>query len=603
MHIYEPERYVQTSNTFSKVDINMEMVNANPTSSSSPQAHAVQIGCPPQHASRHLLEHKKEYLEKCIPLYKIALRGDWNAVKNMVDADKTLLNGAITKEWGTLLHVVAGTKHVHFVDKLLKLLNPCDLELKNFNGNTAFCFAAASGNLQIAAMMIKKNPSLTKIRGGEEATPLYMAVLQGKGDMASYLYPLSREILEKDDWTTLFFRCIKNDLYDLALRMLQEQSILALARDEYDKTGLHILARKPCGLSYRGQWYRQSKIMHSSMDLTPFVQLVGCLWSMLLGQDFDETEMRTFISRPTQITFGATEVGNFHFVATLMRSYPDLLWEVDAKNRSIMHMAVVHRHSTIFSLIHELGSFKYFIATFEDDEGNNILHYAAKLTPPNKLSLISGAALQMTHELLWFEEVKKIMLLQDIEKRNAEGKTPREIFSEDHKELLTKAESWTKSTADNSMLVSTLITTGVLTATFMIPGGNNKSSGTPNYLQKAAFYVFAVSVACALISAVASILMFLSILISSYAEDECFKSLPFKLLVGMVAQIISITSMMVAFSAAFYITYSYGITWVAIFISVLSFPSIPMFTFLIFPLWSDIFHSSYFCMYLFRPRK
>ncbi|KAL2340260.1 hypothetical protein Fmac_008200 [Flemingia macrophylla] len=131
----------------------------------------------------------------------------------MVDADKTLLNAAITKEWGTLLHVVARTKHVHFVDKLLKLLNPCDLELKFFNGNTAFCFAAASGNLQIAAMMIKKNPSLTKIRGGDEATPLYMAVLQGKGDIASYLYPLSREILEKDDWTTLFFLCIKNDLY------------------------------------------------------------------------------------------------------------------------------------------------------------------------------------------------------------------------------------------------------------------------------------------------------------------------------------------------------------------------------------------------------
>jgi len=139
------------------------------------------------------------------------------------------------------------------------------------------------------------------------------------------------------------------------------------------------------------------------MKATPFVQLVECLWKMLLQQDYDETQLRTFISQPSQITFDATKVGNFEFLATLMRSYPDLLWEVDHKNRSIIHIAVLHRHSTIYCLIHELGSIKDFIATFEDDEGNNILHYAAMLSPPDKLSLISGAALQMTHELLWFQ--------------------------------------------------------------------------------------------------------------------------------------------------------------------------------------------------------
>jgi len=131
----------------------------------------------------------------------------------MIDADTSLLNAAITKEWGTLLHVVAGTDQVHFVDLLVKLLNPDDLELKNFNGNTAFCYAAASGNLQIASLMIKKNAGLPKIRGGEGATPFYMAALQGKDDMARHLYDLTTGILEEDEWTTLFFLCIKNGLY------------------------------------------------------------------------------------------------------------------------------------------------------------------------------------------------------------------------------------------------------------------------------------------------------------------------------------------------------------------------------------------------------
>ncbi|KAH1147410.1 hypothetical protein GLYMA_15G160700v4 [Glycine max] len=567
---------------------------------SSPQAHVVQMASPqPRHPSRHILEDKREYLEKCIPLYKLALRGDWNAARRMIDADTSLLNAAITKEWGTLLHVVAGTDQVHFVNQLVKLLSPDDLELQNFNGNTAFCYAAAFGSLQIAAMMIKKNACLPKIRGGEGATPLYMAALQGKGDMARHLYDLTSEILEEDEWTTLFFLCIKNGLYDIALKMLKKHSMLALERDENNDTGLHVLARQPGGFTGRSQWWLPNQILDYSMKTTPFVQLVECLWNKLLQQDYDETEMRSFINLPSQITFDATQVGNFQFVATLMRSFPDLLWEMDEKNRSIIHIAVIHRHSSIYSLIHELGSFKDFISTFEDDEGNNILHYAAKLTPPDKLSLISGAALQMTHELRWFEEVKELMLLLDVEKKNVKGKTPREIFAEEHKELLIKAESWTKSTSINCMLVSALITAGVFTATFMIPGGNDKKLGTPNFLHKPAFLAFSLSVACALVSASASILMFLSIYIS-YAEEECFKLLPKKLLLGMVAQIISIISMMVAFSVAFYMSYSHGSKWVQIFIVVIS--VVPIF--LLFPLcWFDIFRSSYFCMTLFLRRK
>ncbi|KAL9314747.1 hypothetical protein ACSQ67_020199 [Phaseolus vulgaris] len=192
----------------------MDTVNANPASS-SPQAHVVQIASPDQlpHPSRHILQDRREYLQKCVPLYKVAMRGDWNEARRMIEEDSSLLNAAITKEWGTLLHVVAGTNHVHFANQLVKLLDPPDLELRNFNGNTAFCYAAASGNMEMAAMLIKQNEDLPKIRGGEEATPLYMAVLLRKGEMARHLYPLTTNILEEDDFTMLFFRCIKSELY------------------------------------------------------------------------------------------------------------------------------------------------------------------------------------------------------------------------------------------------------------------------------------------------------------------------------------------------------------------------------------------------------
>lgn len=143
------------------------------------------------------------------------------------------------------------------------------------------------------------------------------------------------------------------------------------------------------------------------MQTSLFLQLVRFLWSIILNHDCAETR-RTIMNHPSQIIFDATKIGNVHFLAELMRLDPDLIWEVDGKNRSIIHIAVLYRHSNIFSLIQELGSFKDLIVALEDDEENNILHYAAKLAPPCQLSSISGEALQMTHELLWFEVYKHL---------------------------------------------------------------------------------------------------------------------------------------------------------------------------------------------------
>ena len=131
----------------------------------------------------------------------------------MIDEERRLLKAAIEENGGTLLHVAAGANHVHFVQELVKSLHPCDLELQDYNENTALCFAAVSGNLRIADILIKKNDSLPQIRGGEEMTPLYMAALHGKNHMTRYLYPRTTGIFEEDDWILMFFLCIKNGLY------------------------------------------------------------------------------------------------------------------------------------------------------------------------------------------------------------------------------------------------------------------------------------------------------------------------------------------------------------------------------------------------------
>ena len=138
------------------------------------------------------------------------------------------------------------------------------------------------------------------------------------------------------------------------------------------------------------------------MKQTLVIQLVSRLWERILI--LDDSEMRRTIREPSHLIFKAAEVGNFDFLAVIFSSYPDLIWELDDRSRSIIHIAVLNRHASIFNLIHEIGPIKDFILTFVDDDyNNNLLHCAAKLAPQDRLNLVSGAAFQMMLELLWFE--------------------------------------------------------------------------------------------------------------------------------------------------------------------------------------------------------
>ena len=91
-----------------------------------------------------------------------------------------------------------------------------DLALKNKDENTALCFAAASGIVEIAMVMVKKNEDLPLIRGNQGKTPLYMAALFGHRDMVSYLYGVTDfESLTHQERISLLLGTISADLYGM----------------------------------------------------------------------------------------------------------------------------------------------------------------------------------------------------------------------------------------------------------------------------------------------------------------------------------------------------------------------------------------------------
>ena len=87
------------------------------------------------------------------------------------------------------------------------------LDLQDARGNTAFCFAALAGNMEIVELMLEKNRFLPKIRGGNGFTPLLFAALQGRADMAWFLYPMTIDILDENEWNKLFFTCIDSGIF------------------------------------------------------------------------------------------------------------------------------------------------------------------------------------------------------------------------------------------------------------------------------------------------------------------------------------------------------------------------------------------------------
>ncbi|GFS44847.1 similar to LOW protein: ankyrin repeat protein [Actinidia rufa] len=487
-----------------------------------------------------------------VPLYRAALKGDWEEAQAFLNVHPGAQRARITKGRETALHIAAGARHTKFVEELVKVMSAKDIEMQNSDDNTALCFAAASGITKIAEAMVKKNKDLACTRGSLGVTPLYMATLLGHSDMVWYLYSVTDdERLTFEDFFGLLVAAITTDLYVPGVNKVYTKKVLNMEA----------------------------------------VELVKCLWEEIKAQN--ESQCGDLLRSPSDPLLIAAEFGIVEFVAVLVYSYPDLIWKVDNQNRSLFHIAVMHRHEKIFSLIYNIGAHKDLITSYKDGNNHNMLHLAGKLAPANLLNNVSGAALQMQRELLWFKEVEKIIQPLYKEMMDSKGRTPQMLFTEEHKGLVKDGEKWMKNTASSCMLVSTLITTVMFAAIFTVPGANNNDNGIPILLRAKAFHVFALSDAFALFSSVTSVLIFLSVLTSRYAEEDFLKSLPKRLSIGMAALFLSIVSMLISFSATFFLVVSHQWAWIVMPVALIACVPGTFFAFLQFPLLVDTVRSTY----------
>uniref|UniRef100_A0A6N2M0L2 PGG domain-containing protein n=1 Tax=Salix viminalis TaxID=40686 RepID=A0A6N2M0L2_SALVM len=255
-------------------------------------------------------------------------------------------------------------------------------------------------------------------------------------------------------------------------------------------------------------------------------------------------------------------------------------------------MSIANRQEKVFNLRHGLEAYIESIVPHVDSSQNTMLHLAAKLSPPSQLARISGAALQMQRELQWYKEVESIMNPAFKNRINDNNQTARELFTYDHKGLLLEGEQWMKGSATSCTVVGALIITIMFTAAFTVPGGNVQETGYPVFKDEKSFTVFIVADAISLFSSSTSVLMFLGILTSRYAEEDFLKSLPTKLIFGLSTLFLSIAAMMVTFCAALIIMLNGKLEIVIPIVLLASIP-VTFFMLLQFPLLVEIFVSTY----------
>nr|GEW80848.1 ankyrin repeat-containing protein [Tanacetum cinerariifolium] len=284
--------------------------------------------------------------------------------------------------------------------------------------------------------------------------------------------------------------------------------------------------------------------------------------------DFNEQGMRL-----PQIVLIAAETGNARFLIESIKVFPNMVWMLDNKNRSMFHIAVMHRHEGIYNLLYEIGSKKGGLVVTRDTKNNTMLHLVGKTS--NKFRLlqtVSGASILMQRELLWFKEVERMIPPYMRYIKNNQGKTAYELFSENNQELVSK-----------------------------VPGGYDQETGIPIFNPETSFLVFMIADGVSLFSSSTSLLVFLSILTSPHGQHDFLYSLPKKLMIGLVTLFISVAAMMVTFAASFFVLYRNTHKWLPILISILAATPVIIFAALQYPLLMDMFRSMYDSRFQMKP--
>ncbi|XP_034229895.1 uncharacterized protein LOC117638848 isoform X2 [Prunus dulcis] len=288
----------------------------------------------------------------------------------------------------------------------------------------------------------------------------------------------------------------------------------------------------------------------------------------------------------------AAKNGVTEMVEKILELFPVAIHDMNAEKKNMVLLAVENRQPHVYNLLLKRDNLRNSLLCKVDDKGNSALHLAAKLGE-HKPWLIPGAALQMQWEIKWYEFVKASVPPNFFSRHNKQSKTARDIFTETHAKEVEAGGQWLNSTSKSCSVVAALIATVAFATSTTVPGGMKQDSGEPTLENQPAFEAFAIASLVALCFSVTSMVMFLSILTSRYQEKDFGKDLPRKLLLGLTSLFVSITSMLVSFSAGHFFMLKDKLKYAAFPVYAVTCLPVTFFAMAQFPLYVDLLWATY----------
>ncbi|XP_042051329.1 uncharacterized protein LOC121796566 isoform X2 [Salvia splendens] len=243
----------------------------------------------------------------------------------------------------------------------------------------------------------------------------------------------------------------------------------------------------------------------------------------------------------------AAKMGIPEMVKKILSAVPIAIQDQDSEGKNVLMVAAEHRKTSVFDFLVQKKLPDYVFHHF-DNEGNNILHLAAKLGEKQPWR-IPGAALQMQWEIKWYKYVKSSAPAQCYNHPNTKGETPAKIFTQTHENLVKTGNEWLVKTSESCSVVVALIATVAFATSATVPCGLDQTQGFPIMRDRRAFDVFSIASLIALCLSITALVFFLAIITSRFEEHDFKQNLPRKLLMGMSCLFSGIAAMLLSFCA------------------------------------------------------
>ncbi|XP_052171858.1 uncharacterized protein LOC127787853 isoform X5 [Diospyros lotus] len=441
----------------------------------------------------------------------------------------------------TILHFLAmhgNTVALKELDDKKLILRGQDLWKANHHGDTPIHEAVRFGKVEFVKKMLELDGNLVSSRNLKGETPLYVAAKYGNEMAFNLLKSKSRSDRElvRRDGRTVLHAAINEEYYSLPT---------VIGHEKFDSTGEEQSRNQLPTTVKPSLRLKLIKAFRGFIAVFPWLrkcdeakQRHACamkLVKMLMGL---EDDWSNYTGRRNPL-IDAARNGIIELVNAILDKFPFAAYTLDGDGKNIVHIAVEQKDRVLYDYLTSIPAHKDMLTDI-DKHGNTVLHLATNVGSSPGMLLN-----QMTWDVCWFKRIFYDSLPHFLQYKNEEGKTPKEMFKENHSTLQESAAQAIKDMNNGLMLVSTLIGTVNYAALFTLPGGYGQEKdvqetyGKPVLLSKeetkSDLTYLMWYLLLSLFSFLISMTSMLSIQLSRFRSSDFNIALPLRFIVAMTA--------------------------------------------------------------------